>query len=467
MATNYIPQSESDHKPSTESLKSPQKKRGKFFYLLLGVGGLGLIFLLARPFSIGSSKSTSTETVARVLPVETIKVEPVESYEVLRTYTGEIAAIRTSNLGFSRGGEIEEVLVEEGDRINRGQALARLDIRNLQTQRQQLEAEKARAQAQLSELRTGARIEDINAAKAAVQDLEQQLLLQSKQRERREFLYKEGAIAREQLDEFSFGEGALQARLSQARSNLAELENGTRQEQIDAQRATVQQLLARIADLDVTIDKSTLKAPFDGIVAKRDLDEGTVANAGQSVVRLMENAAPEARIGMPTNVVGKLQVGGTQALKIGSQTYKAKVASILPEVNANTRTQTVVFQLDPSAITQVNPAYSVASTGGTPATTFPAGQTIRLELAQEIDTEGYWLPTDALTQGIRGLWTCYVLTESEDAENYIVKQHSVEIINQQGDRALVRGTLQPGDRIVANGTHRLVPGQQVEVASSE
>ncbi|MEL7522560.1 MAG: HlyD family efflux transporter periplasmic adaptor subunit, partial [Cyanobacteria bacterium J06553_1] len=336
MATNYIPQSESDHKPSTESLKSPQKKRGKFFYLLLGVGGLGLIFLLARPFSIGSSKSTSTETVARVLPVETIKVEPVESYEVLRTYTGEIAAIRTSNLGFSRGGEIEEVLVEEGDRINRGQALARLDIRNLQTQRQQLEAEKARAQAQLSELRTGARIEDINAAKAAVQDLEQQLLLQSKQRERREFLYKEGAIAREQLDEFSFGEGALQARLSQARSNLAELENGTRQEQIDAQRATVQQLLARIADLDVTIDKSTLKAPFDGIVAKRDLDEGTVANAGQSVVRLMENAAPEARIGVPTNVVGKLQVGGTQALKIGSQTYEAKVASILPEVNANT-----------------------------------------------------------------------------------------------------------------------------------
>ncbi|MEL6580680.1 MAG: efflux RND transporter periplasmic adaptor subunit [Cyanobacteria bacterium J06621_12] len=450
MATNYIPQSESDHKPSTESLKSPQKKRGKFFYLLLGVGGLGLIFLLARPFSIGSSKSTSTETVARVLPVETIKVEPVESYEVLRTYTGEIAAIRTSNLGFSRGGEIEEVLVEEGDRINRGQALARLDIRNLQTQRQQLEAEKARAQAQLSELRTGARIEDINAAKAAVQDLEQQLLLQSKQRERREFLYKEGAIAREQLDEFSFGEGALQARLSQARSNLAELENGTRQEQIDAQRATVQQLLARIADLDVTIDKSTLKAPFDGIVAKRDLDEGTVANAGQSVVRLMENAAPEARIGVPTNVVGKLQVGGTQALKIGSQTYEAKVASILPEVNANTRTQTVVFQLDPSAITRINP-----------------GQTIRLELAQEIDTEGYWLPTDALTQGIRGLWTCYVLTESEDAENYIVKQHSVEIINQQGDRALVRGTLQPGDRIVANGTHRLVPGQQVEVASSE
>ncbi|MEL6501190.1 MAG: efflux transporter periplasmic adaptor subunit, partial [Cyanobacteria bacterium J06623_1] len=63
--------------------------------------------------------------------------------------------------------------------------------------------------------------------------------------------------------------------------------------------------------------------------------------------------------------------------------------------------------------------------------------------------------------------TCFVLTESEDTENYIVKQHSVEIVHQKGDRALVRGTLQPGDRIAANGIHRLVPGQQVSVNSDD
>ncbi|MEM7593018.1 MAG: efflux RND transporter periplasmic adaptor subunit [Cyanobacteria bacterium P01_A01_bin.83] len=444
MTSQYISPSDPNHKSSSEFLESPNKTRGKYFYIFLGIAGLGLTFLGARPLIMTLPNDPTAESQARVLPVDTIKVEPVESYQVSRTYTGEIAAIRTSNLGFSRGGEIKEVLVEEGDRVSQGQALAQLDIRNLQTQRQQLVAEKARAQAQLSELQTGARIEDINAAKAAVQDLEQQLKLQSKQKERREFLYNEGAIAREQLDEFSFGEGALQARLNQARSNLAELKNGTRQEQIDAQQATVQQLEASIADIDVTIDKSTLKAPFSGIVAKRELDEGTVANAGQSVIRLMENAAPEARIGIPTNVVRKLQIGSTRTLKIGSQTYEAKVASILPEIDLSTRTQTVVFKLEPSAIAQINP-----------------GQTIRLELIQEIDTEGYWLPTEALTQGIRGLWTCYVLVESEDTENYIIKQHSVEIINQQGDLALVRGTLQPGDHIVASGTHRLVPGQQV------
>lgn len=423
--------------------KQPQKKWSKYLYTLLGIGGIALGYFVARPMLTSSSDSPPVESQERALPVEIIEVQPVDSYQVSRTYTGEIAAIRSSNIGFSRSGTIEAVLVREGDRVSAGQPLARLDIRNLETQRQQLVAEKARAEAQLLELQRGARVEDIDAAQAEVRDIEQQLKLQEKQKERREFLYNEGAISREELDEFAFEEGSLIARLNRAKSELAELENGTRPEQIAAQEATVQQLAASIADTDVTIDKSTLKAPFNGIVAVRELDEGTVASAGQSVIRLIENAAPEARIGMPNRVIEKLEMGSIQTLQLGSQTYQATVDSILPEVNANTRTQTVVFKLDRSAIPRINP-----------------GQTVRLQLVNEIPTDGFWLPTDALTQGIRGLWNCYVVTQSDDGTQK-VQQQAVEIIHQQGDRALVRGTLQPGDEIVANGTHRLVPGQIV------
>lgn len=449
MTSNHLPHKDYNLETSSEFLERHKKKLSKRFYWLLGIGGVGLLLLITCPMVI-SIQNSSTKTAAvskgRALPVETIEVQPVDSYQVSRTYTGEIAAIRTSNLGFSRSGEIEEVLVREGDLITPGAPLARLDIRNLATQRQQLVAEKARAQAQLAELQTGARVEDVNAAQAAVQDLEQQLKLQEKQRERREFLHNQGAISKEELDEYSYGSGALQARLNQSHSNLAELENGTRPEQIAAQQATLQQLEAQIADIDVNIDKSTLKAPFTGIVAQRALDEGTVVNAGQSVIRLMESAAPEARVGMPAKAVERLQIGSSQTLKLGSQTYKATVASVLPEVNLNTRTQVVVFNLDPSAITQINP-----------------GQTVRLELIENIDTEGYWLPTESLSKGIRGLWMCYVLTKPEGEEEYWVQQQSVEIIHQQGDLALVRGTLESEDKIVANGTHRLVPGQRVSI----
>lgn len=412
------------------------------------LGTMGLFFIGVPRFQehIASSADTPTVQAERILPVETLTVTPVDSYSVSRTYTGEIASLRASALGFERSGQLVEVLVDEGDVVRAGAPLARLDIRNLQTQRQQLVAEKARANAQLTELQVGARSEDIAAAAAAVRDLEEQLRLQQVQKLRRESLYTQGAISREELDEFSFGEGSLQARLDQSRSQLAELQNGTRPEQITAQQALVQQLDAGIADLDVTISKSTLRAPFAGVISTKQVDEGTVVGAGQSVMRLLENDTPEARVGMPISAIDTLSVGDEKTIYLENRPYSATVSSILPEIDAQTRTQTVVLALESAAASQAN-----------------SGQTVRLNLQETISTEGQWLPTEALTQGIRGLWTCYVLVPDNTGqeERYTVQPQSVEILYQEGERALVRGTLKPDDVVVASGPHRLVPGQLV------
>ncbi|MEM7579194.1 MAG: efflux RND transporter periplasmic adaptor subunit [Cyanobacteria bacterium P01_A01_bin.80] len=427
-------------------------------YSILGV--LGLMVVIGAIFTANNLTKTEPEkkevAVARPLPVSTLRVETVNSYQVLRTYTGEIAAIRTSELGFERGGKLVEVFVKEGDRVRAGQPIAKLDVSNLQMQKLQLEAQKAQAQARLDELIAGPRSQDIAASRAAVDDLKQQLQLQKTKLQRRKYLYGEGAIAREQLDEIAFGKDSLNARLRQAQSNLNELLAGTRTEQIAAQRAAVKQLEASISDLQINITKSTIKAPFAGIVSARQIDEGTVVNTGQAVVRLVENTSPEARIGMPTTVVNRLRVGSPQRVQINNQTYSARVASILPEVNSSTRTQVVVLKLESSLISKMNP-----------------GQTVRLQLTDNIPTQGFWLPNKALTQGLRGLWTSYVLTKpykentSTSRNAFVLEQRSVEILHQESDRVLVRGTLQEGDKIVANGLHRLVPGQMVRPIGGE
>ncbi len=426
-------------------------------YGMLGV--LGLMVAVGAVFGANNLTKTKPETkevaVARPLPVITLQAKPVQSYQVLRTYTGEIAAIRTSELGFERSGKLIQVFVKEGDRVKSGQPIAKLDLSNLQMQKLQLEAQKAQAQARLDEFIAGPREQDIAASRAAVDDIKQQLQLQKTKLKRRKYLYGEGAIAREQLDEIAFGENSLNARLRQAQSNLDQLLAGTRTEQVAAQRAAVKQLEASISDLEINIAKSTIKAPFAGIVSARQIDEGTVVNTGQAVVRLVENTSPEARIGMPATVVNKLQIGSPQKVQINNQIIAARVASILPEVNPSTRTQIVVLKLESSLISQINP-----------------GETVRLKLTDTIPTEGFWLPNKALTQGLRGLWTCYVLAKPKlekvgskeqglEKNSFVLEQRSVEILHQESDRVLVRGTLQPGDRIVANGVHRLVPGQMV------
>ncbi|MEM8722058.1 MAG: efflux RND transporter periplasmic adaptor subunit [Cyanobacteria bacterium P01_G01_bin.39] len=412
---------------------------------------IATIVLLSFGFLLGQKSqpqrlavpTVATQQQANILPVKTVAIEAVDSYSTSQTYTGEVTASRTSEVGFERGGKLIKVLVEEGDLIGLNIPLAKLDTTNLEAQRQGLNAQKAQAQAVLAELQNGARREQISAAQARVRDLQQQLELEKIRSSRREYLYNQGAIAREELDEIAFNQKALTERLTNAKSNLDELNNGTRIEQISAQQAAVDRLTAEIKDLDITIDKSIIRSPFNGIVAARNLDEGTVIQAGQSVLRLVENTQPEVKVGVPIPVANQIQPGSQQQLTIDGQEYDANVSAILPEVNAATRTRTVVLKLSASAATQVSPQ-----------------QMARLKITQNRSIDGYWLPINALVKSDRGLWSCYAMVESSGKNK--TERRYVELLETQGDRVLVRGTLQEGDEIIIDGTHRLVPGQLVK-----
>ena len=437
---------------NTRGIESPKieiKKQFHNWQLFMAIAVLlGLGFLLGQKFQLQQTttvESIASSTQTNILPVKTTVIEPVQSYSTTQTYTGEVTALRTSEVGFERGGKLIKVFVEEGDRVTANTPLAKLDTANLEAQRQGLIAQKEQAQAVLAELKNGARTEEIAAAQANVRDLQQQLELEKLRSSRREYLYDEGAIAREELDEIAFNQKALNEKLANAKSNLAQLQNGTRVEQIQAQQAVVDRLTAEIKDLDITINKSILTSSFKAIVSTRNLDEGTVVEAGTSILRLVEDTQPKVKIGVPIDVANRMQLGSKQQLTIGGEDYSAVVSSILPEVNTATRTRTVVLQLPPAAAIQVSPQ-----------------QIARLEVTQTTDIDGYWLPITALVKGDRGLWSSYALVRSEDSQHFQAERRYIELLETQGDRVLVKGTLQPGDEIIIDGTHRIIPGQLVK-----
>ena len=404
----------------------------------------------------GQVTHANDNSAVNILPVKTSPAQSVKFYKVSQTYVGEIAAQKASELGFERSGELVWVNADRGDRVTVGTAIAKLDTRNLEAKRLELLAQKDQAMAVLEELKTGPRSENIAASRSSVKDLEEQLKLERIRRSRREHLYAEGVISKEQLDEVAFNANALSERLKTAQSNLDELLTGTRSEQIEAQQAAVRQIEASIADIEITIEKSIIKAPFSGTIAARRLDEGTVVDAGQPVVRLVEDTELEVEIGIPLLPASRLKLGSQQRVKIGQKTYQAKVSSILPEVDPATRTRTIVMTLEPSAAQLVVPK-----------------QIVQLEIIQTIPTAGYWLPTKAMVRGERGLWSCYALVEQKNLQEnstssnvsatklYQVEQRDVEVIHAEGDRVLVRGTIQSGDSIIVSGTQRIVNGQLV------
>ncbi|NEO36810.1 MAG: efflux RND transporter periplasmic adaptor subunit [Moorea sp. SIOASIH] len=476
-------------------------------------GRNSLIDAPTSPTNQSGTALNTNEPPIEILPVETQPIQLVDSRQSSRTYTGEIVARRSSDLAFERSGKVLKINVDQGQRVQAGTPLASLGTSGLEASRSELLAQRAQAVAQLKEMQAGSRpetiaaaranlaqavaelkerqagprAETIAAARANVTELDKQLELSRKKQNRRQSLYGEGAISREQLDEAITEVSAQQARLDQAQSQLNELLAGTRPERIEAQKARVDQaqkqldeLLAgtrperieaqkaRVDQLDASLGKlkldlkkTTLKAPFSGTISRRWVDEGTVVSTAgsQPIFSIVEDGAVEANIGIPVSAASQLQLGSTLPLKIGQKTYPAQVSSILPELDSDTRTVTVVLKLDPAAARTVAP-----------------GQLAQLELAQSIPTSGYWLPTTALVPGVRGLWSCYVLGEAvplkspiaQGKTSFRVERTDVEILYQEddpsgshGQRVLVRGTLQPGDQVIISGMHRIVPGQFV------
>lgn len=262
------------------------------------------------------------------------------------------------------------------------------------------------------------------------------------------------ATSQSKLEEYTFGLKARQAQLEQARHELAELINGTRSEQLDAQKAIVEQLEAAIEDVDVDLRKSVLRAPFSGTIARRFVDDGTVVGTGQPILKLVEDAALEAWVGLPVAASVGVADDSAQKVRIAGRTFDARVSGRRPEVDPATRTRTVILQLDATA-----------------ADYMVHGQIVRLQLEETVASSGFWLPTTALTEGERGLWSCLVaaLDKSDSSVGQAfakIERRDVEVLHTESDRVFVRGTLSAGDHVVTGGTHRISPGQIVRTSNA-
>ncbi|MDI9630661.1 MAG: biotin/lipoyl-binding protein, partial [Acidobacteriota bacterium] len=102
-----------------------------------------------------------------------------------------------ARLGFELPGRLVAVLPREGDRVEAGAPLARLDAAELEARHAQAAAQVAAARAQLAELEAGSRPEEIAAARAALAAAEERVADAERDVERARRLYDGRAIARE------------------------------------------------------------------------------------------------------------------------------------------------------------------------------------------------------------------------------------------------------------------------------
>ena len=221
------------------------------------------------------------------------------------------------------GGRIVEMTMAEGDRVKRGDVLARLDTRDVDLAVRRAQAERSQVDAQLRLLQAGARGEDIRqaeaqtaAAAADVAAAQADLVAAETDLQRFERLLEVNSGSQKQRDDAATRRNvardrvtAARARETSAREGVGRLRAGSRREEIEAARARVAGVDAQIATLEKAKGDATITAPMDGIITERLLDSGEIASPRAPIAVLADLDHAWAEVFVDEPVIPRIKLG--------------------------------------------------------------------------------------------------------------------------------------------------------------
>ena len=184
---------------------------------------------------------------------------------------------RQTSLAFEASGRIAALHKEEGESVQAGELLGRLDDEALRISRRQAAAELKRLQAQAALAHEGTRQEDIDAARANEAAARAQLEYASATLKRQQDLVPAGAASRQMLDDARRAEHAARESLTAAAAQRAAAEKGPRAQEIAAADAAAEAAAASLA---------VLTAPSAGIIRARLAEPGDMASPSRTIYQL-------------------------------------------------------------------------------------------------------------------------------------------------------------------------------------
>ncbi len=226
--------------------------------------------------------------------------------------------IRQVELAFNASGRVSQVLVQEGDRVTKGQLLATLDTERLQLQLAQSEGLARAQRSQLAKLKAGSRPEEIRQA-AALRDEAQAAVRDARQvYERQRDLVAKHFVSQQQVDTAKYALDGAQQRLNAAEEAYRLAVLGPRKEDVSAAEATLAAQEAAVAGLKHDISEGELRAPDDGIVENRVLEPGDMASPQKAVLTLALIDPVWARVYLPENALGRVPKGARATITTDS-----------------------------------------------------------------------------------------------------------------------------------------------------
>jgi membrane fusion protein, multidrug efflux system len=317
------------------------------------------------------------------------------------TVVGNLIGQLTVSVAPRAAGRVESVSVKLGDRVSRGQRLAKIEDFDIQEQVKQAEAAQ-----QVSE--------------ATIRQREADLKLAQTNAERSRSLFERQLLPKQTLDDNE----------SRYQSSIAA---------VDLAKAQSSQSKARLDELRINLGNTIISSPVNGFVSKRTVDPGAFVSQNVPVVEVVDIST----VRLVANVVEKdlkeLQSGNTTRVEVDAypgEVFMGRIARVSPVLDPATRTAQIEIEI-PNAAARLKP-----------------GMYARVSVTTSTKKQALVVPATAVVDlgGRRGVFT--PLNES-------AVFRALDLGTEQKDLVEVLGGLNDGDTVITTGSSALRDGDRI------
>jgi HlyD family secretion protein len=415
-------------------------------------------------------------------PGATVTVEAIKTrdLEAIVSASGKIQPKRLVNISADTSGRVVDLAVNEGDRIKKGQFLLQIDPKSLRTRVDSGTASLEAAEGSLDQLR--------QAVETARAQLDQTKKTAARQRD----LWDQQLTTRESLEK------------AENDVRVAESALHEREKQVGSQAARINQERAGLESARYDLSKVRIESPIDGIVTRRNIQEGetavigTMNNAGTILLTLADMSIIQAEVEVDETNIPNVSLGQSAKISIDAipdRTFKGHVSEIgnspIQTTGTNTQTTTqatnfkVVVVLD-EPIPDVRPGFTctaditTATRANVAAVPIPA-VAVR-ELVYDANNQIVKTPKDPRRRRTSAVEPVAAAAELKPGETrketegvFVVRNGKVEFVpiklGISGDKYFeVMGGLKAGDEVVTgpyNSVRGMADGDEVKVDTTK
>jgi HlyD family secretion protein len=390
--------------------------RKMIWYLLFGALMLAVLGVII----FGDKSSKYNVDVSRITIAEVVK----DVFQDYITVQGTVEPITTIYLDAVEGGSVQEILIDEGNMVKKGDVILRLANDNLRLEITNSEAQVVRA---INELRTARLQMDQTRLnyKQQIIELQKTVAQSGRQYENNKVLIEQSHISREEFDqskeEFESSKEMLALLLENYRTDSM-----YRDIQINSLETSVKSMGTSMEIIQGRMENLNIKATADGELASLNPEIGEVVTYGTRVGTINILDSYKLRVDIDEHYIARIQRGLTGECDFASTPYTGVITKVYPEV------QNGRFAVDMVFTDEVPDQIRI-------------GQTSRIRLQLGESKEGILLTKGGFYQTTGGQWV-FVLDKSEE---FAIKR-DISIGRQNPRFYEVLGGLEPGEKVIVS-----------------